>query len=148
VCWWLCTLPHIRAFRFESMSNYDRQPLANAPMAIQIVANNRLGAIYSALYSFWTARHAATTASNRQSVGAQRDAYSVILFNHKATQVLTNDFKSSPDQLLDAVLLYGAEGRRNVLKALITGQAVMAQNWSMERFVSFSLTGSCIKPLF
>jgi hypothetical protein len=129
------------------MSCNDRHPLPDAPMTNQIQwsANNRLGAVYSALYSFWSARHAATTA-NRQSVGARRDAYSVILFNSVTTQVLTNDFTSSPDQLLGAVLRYGANGGTNFSQALRHGQTMMEHNWSTERFVT--LFRLLLTPLF
>jgi hypothetical protein len=117
------------------MSFDDRRPLANAPSTNRIrpVANNRLGAIYSALFSFWSARHAATTAG-QQTVGVRRDAYSVILFNDTTTRVLTNDFMSSPDQLLDAVLSSQAYGGTNFSEALRAGQAVMEQSWNTERY--------------
>ena len=120
------------------MSWKDRLPLANAPMTDQIQqsVNNRLGAVYSALYSFWCARHAATKA-NHQGTGGRRDAYSVILFNEETTRVLTNDFTSSPDQLLASVLRYRADGNTNFSEALRTGQAVMTEHWSTERSVGF-----------
>jgi len=49
--------------RSGSMCSTDRRPLANGPAAERIGfhADNRLGAVFSALYSFWTARHAAVT---------------------------------------------------------------------------------------
>ena len=87
------------------MTGTDRGPLANSPMTQQIMrrANNRLGAIYSALYSFWSARHAAVTAG-QQIVGARRDAYSIVLFNERAATILANNFGNSPGELLDLVL--------------------------------------------
>jgi len=122
------------------MSRKDRRPLADAPMANRIrrSADNRLGAVYSALYSFWSSRQVAVTA-NRQAVGARRDAYSVILFNEEATQVLTNDFTSTPDQLLGAVLSQKASWGTNFKAALQASRNVMEHNWSTERFVTFYL---------
>ena len=78
------------------MANIDRRPLADAPAAdlIRQHADNRLGAVYSALYSFWSARHAAVTAG-QQRAGAGQDAYSVVLFSGQATNVLANDFTST-----------------------------------------------------
>jgi hypothetical protein len=116
------------------MSNGDRQPLHNAPQTdrIRLRCNNRLGAVYSALYSFWSARHAAATA-NRQTISARRDAYSVILFNDVTTRVLINDFTSSPDDLLGIVLERTASGGTNFTEALLEGQAVMEQHWNTER---------------
>src|SRR6266849_493535 len=129
-------------FRSSSMSSCDRGPLAGAPMTNRIrqTANNRLGAVYSALHGFWSARHAAVTVGpGRQSgVGARRDAYSVILFESTARSILTNDFTSTPDQLLDAMLPYRAGNGTNFSEALRAGGAVMEQNWSTERLVSWS----------
>lgn len=119
------------------MTSHDRRPLPDAPMAnlIQRSADNRLGAVYSALYSFWSARHAATT-GGQQAIGARRDAYSVILFNNIIINILTNDFMSSPDQLLGAVLRTRAGGGTDFSAALRAGQEVMEQNWSTERSVA------------
>ena len=119
------------------MSTTDRRPLANAPATNQIMrsANNRLGAVYSALYSFWSARHAAVTAG-QQTVGARRDAYSIVLFNERAASILANDFTSSPDQLLTIVLANQASGGTNFAEALRAGQTVMTQHWSTERSVT------------
>lgn len=54
------------------MCSTDRQPLVYGPAAARIRqrANNRLGAVYSALYGFWTARNAAVTAG--QGLGTRR----------------------------------------------------------------------------
>ena len=122
------------------MSSCDRGPLADAPMTSRIrqTANNRLGAVYSALHGFWSARHAAVTVGSQSSVGARRDAYSVILFNSATASILTNDFTSTPDQLLNAMLAHRAGGGTNFSAALRAGGAVMEQKWSTERLVSWS----------
>ncbi len=146
----------------------DRQPLADGPAAerIQERSNNRLGAVYSALYSFWSARHAAVIAGQRtlgtqrpldsvysalysfwsaRNVGAtggqepavtRKDAYSVILFSDSTTAAVANDFTSSPDQLLDIMLSHKAFGGTNFATALRAAQAIMVQNWSTQRFVT------------
>ena len=121
------------------MAGADRQPLGNAGAIgrIQQRANNRLGAVYSALYSFWSARHAAVTAGQK-AVGVRRDAYSVILFNSGAENVLVNDSENNPDRLLDAILSRRANGGRNFREALQAGKNVMVQHWSTERFVTLS----------
>lgn len=132
--------------RSSSMSSTDRRPLANAPATNLIMrsANNRLGAVYSALYSFWSARHAAVTAG-QQTVGARRDAYSIVLFNERAASILANDFASSPDQLLTVVLANQASGGTNFAEALRAGQTVMTQHWSTERtpVMIFLSDGEC-----
>jgi len=121
------------------MSSCDRGPLADAPMTNRIrqTANNRLGAVYSALHGFWSARHAAVTVGRQRGVGARRDAYSVILFDSTTRSVLTNDFTSTPDQLLDAMLTYCAGAGTNFSAALRAGGAVMERYWSTERLVSW-----------
>ena len=121
------------------MSLKDRRPLANAPATDRIRerADNRLGAVYSALYSFWSARHA-TMASGQETIGARRDAYSVILFNDSTNNVVVNDFTSSPDQLLDIVLNERTEWGTNFAAAIKASQEVMVDNWSTERFATLS----------
>ena len=127
------------------MSSCDQIPLADAPMTNRIrqTANNRLGAVYSALHGFWSARHAAVTVGQPSGVGTRRDAYSVILFNHTTTSILTNDFTKTPDQLLDVMLPIAAGGFTNFSEALRVGGTVMEQNWSTERLVSWSNVYLC-----
>ncbi len=122
------------------MAHTDRGPLLNTPATKQIMprANNRLGAVYSALHRFWSARHAAVTAG-QGTVGTRRDAYSIVLFNGEATNVLVNDFTSSPDQLLNVVLGHRASGWTNYAEALQAGQALMKRHWSSERFETCSM---------
>ena len=132
------------------MSKTDRRPLENAPATDRIRerADNRLGAVYSALYSFWSARHAAVTSGQQtESIGARRDAYSVILFNATTKSVVVNDFTSSPDQLLDIVLNETTERGTDFEAALQASQAVMEVNWSMERFVTLSFILFLLVPL-
>lgn len=67
------------------MCSTDRLPLADGPAAERIRehANNRLGAVYSALYSFWTARHVAAAAAAGEQPGTRRsiDAVYSALYN-------------------------------------------------------------------
>ena len=116
------------------MSYSDHRPLTNTPVSAQIQRshNNRLGAVYSALHSFWTSRHAAVTGQGA-AVASRRDAYSVILFDHTISTVITNDFASDPQTLLNAVLRYGAAGGTNFELALGAASTVMRQHWSSER---------------
>lgn len=113
------------------MKSTDKQPLSHHPAyaSISKVANNRLGAVYSALHSFWSVRAAL---SDQTSVaGVNRcDAYSVILFNRRPEEVVQNDFNKSPDQLLLEVLPYGTGFGTNFNKALTAAEKVMQQNWS------------------
>ena len=118
------------------MRNTDRRPLSDAPAAdlIRRHADNRLGAVYSALHSFWSARHAAIT-TGQQGAGARLDAYSVVLFCEQVANVLVNDFTRTPDQLLDSVLEEQPSGGTDFSEALGAAQAIMEENFSTERFV-------------
>jgi hypothetical protein len=118
------------------MGRGDRRPLPDAPASDRIRKNadNRLGAVYSALYSFWSARHAAVTLG-QEAIGARRDAYSIILFESTTQNAVVNDFTSTPDQLLDIVLNEKARGGTNFTEALQAGRAIMISNWSTERSV-------------
>jgi hypothetical protein len=117
------------------MSQSDRRPLVNTPATGRIIqqTDNRLGAVYSALHNFWSARHAAVTVG-LQATHTRRDAYSVILFNQTVVNSVTHDFRSSPDELLNAVLPYRPAGGTDFTIALQSAQAVMEQNFSTERY--------------
>jgi hypothetical protein len=141
------------------MASTDHQPLSDAPVTTRIRthAPNRLGAVYSALYCFWSARHAANTTMeetlgarfystlhtflsivDQQTAVTRRDAYSVVLFNHLTKDALVNDLTSSPDQLLGALLGERADGGTDFSSALRAGEAIMVENWSPERLVTKS----------
>jgi hypothetical protein len=123
------------------MNSGDRKPLPNSPTTGRIVghSNNRLGAVYSSLYSFWSARHAAITAG--QQPAARRDSYSVILFDDAVVNGITNDFARSPDQLLEAVLQYRAGGATNFTAAIKQAQTLMERHWSTERYAQVPIRG-------
>jgi hypothetical protein len=118
------------------MRNKDRRPLADTPAGdlIRQHADNRLGAVYSALYSFWSSRYAAVTA-DQQGTGARPDTYSVVLFSEQTTNVLVNDFTSTPNQLLDNVVAERPSPGTNFSEALRAARAIMEENWSTERLV-------------
>ncbi|KAI0250892.1 hypothetical protein BJV78DRAFT_1361975 [Lactifluus subvellereus] len=148
---------HYCEARSSSMRTTDHKPLDDTPAAkrIRFWANNRLGAVYSALYSFWSARDVAVNAGNKtvstRRVGGasnmflsptaparrrdsiRRDAYSAILFNRITKEVLVNDSTSSPDELLTKLLREEARGQTDFSAALRAAEAVMVRNWSAER---------------
>lgn len=113
------------------MGGTDRQPLPNTPVTPRIIAhaNNRYGAVLSSLHSFWTARAAVMASPN----AARQDAYSVILFDHDVVTPIENDFVSTPDQLLDALLDYDTDGGTNFTLAIQRALEVMEDSWTTER---------------
>jgi len=134
--------------RSGSMTLNDRRPLANTPATNRIAqhSDNRLGAVYSALYSFWSARHVAVTVGT-QATHTRRDAYSIVFFDHTVSTGFTNDFTSSPDQLLEAVLPFESElgAGTNFTIALKSAQRVIEDNFSTERspVIIFLSDGEC-----
>jgi hypothetical protein len=117
------------------MCQQDRQPLPNAAGTDRITptANDRLGSVFSALYSFWLARQAAID-RNAQIGGVRRDSYSLIFFNHEPSTSLENDFTGSPDELLTAALQFEADGGTDFTRALGRTQSIMDAHWSTERY--------------
>jgi hypothetical protein len=116
------------------MSSRDRRPSPGIPSTPKIVArsDNRLGAVYSALHSFWMARQAAINSSG--GGGVRRDAYSVLLHHHLAEPTsIINDFNRTPDQLLDELLPHPACGDNDFEAALMLAQNMMETHWSTER---------------
>ena len=113
------------------MSSTDRSPLPNTPATARISArsNNRYGAVLSSLYSFWTAR--AATIANLNA--ARRDAYSVVLFDNGVETPIVNDFTSTPDHLLGALLGFGTAHGTNFSVAIQQAEAIMEHSWSTER---------------
>ncbi|KAH8977864.1 hypothetical protein EDB86DRAFT_3157238 [Lactarius hatsudake] len=130
-----------------SMSSTDQTPLPNAPGSDRITpkANNRLGAVFSSLYSFWIARQATFDRNAQSGGGARKDAYSLILFDSVPTNCIENDCTSSPDELLTAALQFDAGGGTNFTRALKRTQDVMSSHWSTERTpaVIFLSDGRC-----
>ena len=118
--------------RSGSMASADRRPLNDTPVTARIVAqhDNRLGAVYSSLHAFWTARHTALGGAANW-----RDAYSVILFNQGLSHPVNHDFASGPETLLDQVIRSGASGGTNYTAAIRATQVCVEQHWSTERCV-------------
>jgi hypothetical protein len=120
------------------MCQQDRQPLPNSAGIDRITptANDRLGVVFAALYSFWIARQAAVD-RNTPVGGGRRDSYSLIFFNHEPSTSVENDFTSSPDELLTAALNFEADGGTDFTSALERAENVMTTHWSPERCGSF-----------
>jgi hypothetical protein len=120
------------------MSQQARQPppYSAGIEHIKRTANNRLGAVLSALYSFWIQRQAAVNRNSTKG-GDRRDAYSLIFFNHEQSKPIEYDLTSSPDELLTATTHFKANGDTNFSGALEATQKVMTSHWSTERYGSF-----------
>lgn len=123
------------------MTGQDYRPLVDTPVTDLISSNhdNRLGAVYNALYSFWCARNAAF-----QDVEQRLDAYSVILFNHNVHRALENDEESTPRELLERLLEYSARGHTDYTSALNDARELMDLHWDGRRCVPITCRGASI----
>lgn len=126
--------------RSGSMSYTDHFPLAGTPVSALIArhSNNRLGAVFSALYGMWAARQGA-------GITIRHDAYSVVLFESVAATFIQNDLTSTPEDLLNQLLGAYPTGGTNFDAALVQAQAVMENNWSDDRIpvIIFLSDGEC-----
>jgi hypothetical protein len=135
--------------RSKSMSKDDRQPPHDSPVygKIRSRMNNRLGAVYSALYSFLSAR---------QTAGHQRDANTIILHAENTQTVCENDSTRSPAELLDLLLPNVPNGGNSFNKALKAADRAISTWWDDTRppviiFLSdgiASVTDSVVRSLF
>ncbi|KAG9014447.1 hypothetical protein FRB93_013572 [Tulasnella sp. JGI-2019a] len=114
--------------RSGSMANTDRQPITNTPGTASIMRcnSNRFGAVLSAVYGFWNSRSSGVA-------GCRRDSYSVILFNSSPETLISNDFTSTPDQLLNRIVSIQPAGGTNFNGALKSAQSLMEAHWSTDR---------------
>jgi len=110
-----------------SMNKGDRKPLEDSPVSSRIRArmDNRLGAVYSALYSFWSARQAAS--------GLQRDANTIILHSDDTQFVCENDSTRSPSELLDLLLPNSPKGGNAFDRALKAADTAISKWWDDAR---------------
>jgi hypothetical protein len=113
------------------MGKRDSAPLSGTPVTQRIasVANNRLGAVYSALYSFWSARANAIAAAG----GIRGDAYSVIIFNNRTEPCFENDLNMDAGGLLNIMLRYNANGATDFNQALQLTETIMERHWNASR---------------
>ncbi|KAJ6612229.1 hypothetical protein B0H10DRAFT_2165565 [Mycena sp. CBHHK59/15] len=128
----------------SSMAGDDLHPLPNRPGAALITrhADNRLGAVFSALHAFWMSR---SSALDPGIVGARKDAYSVVFFDGVTSTCLQNDRESTPDDLLTAVLQYTPGGWTNSRAALSAAETLMRDHWNndLAPVVIFLSDGEC-----
>ena len=109
------------------MDNADTKPLQNSPVyeKIRRRLDNRLGAVFSSLYSFLIARQA--------TAGLQRDANTIILHAQNAESVCENDTTRSPDELLDLLLRNAPRDGNCFDVALKAAEKAISKWWSNER---------------
>ena len=122
--------------RSSSMSLQDHQPLLDTPVTQQIAQhnNNRLGAVYHALYSFWSARNAVF-----RNIGQRPDAYSVVLFDRSVHPILINDQESTPEELLQCIVEHRTGRGTHFGTVLDEIVSLMRLHWTPERYIELQV---------
>ncbi|CAE6353050.1 unnamed protein product [Rhizoctonia solani] len=119
-----------------SMKCADQGPLESTPITSKLKSscNNRYGAVMSALYTFWKSRETPGSASASRNTRLQReDAYSIVTFSETATCNLSNDFSSTPEQLIRTLLPQKASYGTNFESAMEGASVIIEQNWDPKR---------------
>jgi len=126
--------------RSFSMVSSDLRPLPDTPVSrkLGILHNNRLGAVYSALYLFWLTLAAGAS-------GDRDSSYSIILFHKDAINVIENDISASPEGLLSSVIQYRPEGWTHFTNAVTRAQEIVVTHWNNDRIpvIVFLSDGEC-----
>ncbi|CAG8442852.1 12656_t:CDS:10 [Acaulospora colombiana] len=98
--------------RSGSMSSSDCSPHGNnfKTSCIQKSHNNRLGAVYEAIYTFMETRRNSRKATRAGQMSVDRDTTSLILFDYTAVVAFENRNLSNSDELLQIMLGYHPKG--------------------------------------
>ncbi|CAG8632178.1 3585_t:CDS:2, partial [Ambispora gerdemannii] len=95
-----------------SMSYSDCKPLGQKTQTSRLLYNhqNRLGAVYEAVYTFIETRKNSRKATRVGLSAIDRDITSLILFDDAATVVFENQSLSNTEQLLSKMMKFNANG--------------------------------------
>ncbi|CAG8578190.1 5341_t:CDS:10, partial [Racocetra persica] len=134
--------------RSSSMSRGDNKPLQNTPVYNLLIAqhNNRMGAVYSAVYSFMEARLAAQARSQLQSTN--KDTVSLILFNGEVIVPFENHVLTDSKMMLNQMLPHGARGGINFNLAIQKAGSLINNYFDPARVnvIIFLSGGGCSTP--
>ncbi|CAG8485102.1 8847_t:CDS:10 [Acaulospora morrowiae] len=136
--------------RSGSMFDTDKRPLQNTPIYNNLVLthNNRLGAVYNAVYSFLDTRISSFRSSAHNSAATPRDSVSLILFDHEASLEIENLPLDDPDQFLNVMLKYSARGGTNFDLAIQKAGFVIDRHFDPTKcpVIIFCSDGECGIP--
>ncbi|CAG8438292.1 8031_t:CDS:10 [Funneliformis caledonium] len=106
--------------RSGSMSGRDRKPIPNHPIYNELIKNHndRIGAVYQAVYQFMETRIASAQTSQNHASSALRDSVTLILFDHKVVVPFENQSMTNTGELLNIMLNYKAGGGTNFDNAI------------------------------
>jgi len=106
--------------RSGSMCGTDRKPIPNYPIYYELIKNHndRIGAVYQAVYQFMETRIASAQTSQNHASSALRDSVTLILFDHKVVVPFENQSMTNTGELLNIMLSYKAGGGTNFDNAI------------------------------
>ncbi|RIA83800.1 hypothetical protein C1645_833247 [Glomus cerebriforme] len=107
-----CENPTTNVDRSGSMSFNDCQPICSstATSRLKLSHNNRLGAVYDAVYNFIETRRSSRKATPSGQMAIDRDIVSMVLFDYKAFVVFENESLSDPERLLTKMMKHQPTG--------------------------------------
>ncbi|GBB83177.1 hypothetical protein RclHR1_00010059 [Rhizophagus clarus] len=136
--------------RSSSMYAKDKKPVPNHPIYDDLIKehNNRIGAVYQAVYYFMETRiNSAKTRQNKVSL-AMYDKVSLILFNDKVNIPFENRDLTDPKDLLNIMLKHNVSGRTNYDLAIQKAGSLIETYFEpkKENIIIFLSDGECSTP--
>ncbi|CAG8768884.1 8977_t:CDS:1, partial [Ambispora leptoticha] len=106
--------------RSSSMGSNDCRPFCSKSQTshLKLSHNNRLGAVYDAIYTFIETRKNSRKATRVGLSAVDRDIASLILFARKATIVFENSGLSDTDELLNKMMKFTVTGGTSYCKGI------------------------------
>ncbi|GBB95541.1 hypothetical protein RclHR1_02560001, partial [Rhizophagus clarus] len=135
--------------RSGSMSLNDKKPVPNFPIYNDLIKNhnNRIGAVYQAVYQFMDAR--INSAKANQSGSATRDSISLILFDNEVIVPFEYRDLTDPKDLLNSMLQHQARGGTNYDLAIQKAGFLITSHFDPTKvnIIIFLSDGLCGVPL-
>ncbi|CAG8642418.1 8285_t:CDS:10, partial [Ambispora gerdemannii] len=136
--------------RSGSMSSSDCRPRCSNSQTtcLQHNHNNRLGAVYEAVYSFIETRKNSLKATNVGLSAVDRDIASLILFESTATVVFENQSLSNPEQLLEKMMKFDADGGTSFHAGINKAAEIIEKYYDRQKtnVIIFLSDGEAITP--
>ncbi|CAG8440721.1 9944_t:CDS:10, partial [Cetraspora pellucida] len=134
--------------RSSSMNGRDKRPIQGTPIYESLVKNhnNRLGAVYNAVYSFLKARLSSQAAQYNEAVC--RDTVSLILFDFEATIAIENQPFNDPENLLTIMLQHNSRTGTNFNAAILKAGYIIEKHFNPMKtnIILFCSDGECGIP--
>ncbi|CAG8527594.1 5810_t:CDS:10 [Scutellospora calospora] len=134
--------------RSSSMRESDRKPIQGTPIYNDLIKghNNRLGAVYNAVYLFLKTRLSSQTAQYNKAVS--RDTVSLILFDYEAIIAIENQPLKDPESLLNMMLQHNYRVGTNFNNAVLKAGSLIDNHFnpSKTNIILFCSDGKCGVP--